>query len=204
MLCSCSIFKSPVEKKEGFKMITAIGNYESNGLNSARFESKGLLDSRYDIEIYATQDSLKTSLTDVKKIFKKRPKKAYLKLSLINSVEIIEHLNSEFSDLSAYIIENPETQIITDIYVFMNSAQSNQILNANALFLNKTQEGIYRIKTVNGVEVDYITLNQKDVFDFSSEKFCVVKNYYDSKIISIGEGCKSKKKKTKKERYDRF
>jgi hypothetical protein len=205
LLVSCSIFYNGIEKKEGFKMITAIGNIESRTFKITKFESKGLLDARYDIEIYAIQDSIRTERSSTLKFYKKRPKRSYVKLSLINSVEIIEHLNSEFSDLSEYIKENQESEIVTDVYVFMNSQESKKILNADATFLNKTQEGIYRVKTVTGDEVGYIPLNQKNIFDFKSEKFCVMENYYESKIISIGEGCKSKNaKKTKKVRYDRL
>lgn len=205
MLMSCSMTQHKTEKIEGYKMITTIGDLEKKVFSPSVFESKGLINLRNDIEVYATQDSIAIPKASGINLFKKKPKKSYLKLSLVNGFLLIDQLNAESSKLSDYIFENPETRIITEISVFLNSNEEQNILNANALFLNKTTEGIYRVKTVSNVGIDYVSLSQDNIFDFKSEKFCIKKSQYDEKIISIGKDCSTvKKKKAKKTRYDRL
>jgi len=205
MLMSCSSLNHTDEQTIGYKMITAIGHLNSNAFEASSFESKGLINPRFDVEIYAQQDSIKIKREAISEFFKARSSKGFLKLSLINSADIIGHLNSEYSKLSKYIIDNPSTQMITEIDVFMTPQESKQILEANAIFLNKTQEGVYRVKTVLNGKTNYIPLNQENIFDFKSQEFCVRRDNYRKEIVALADDCPSvKNEKSKKIRYDRL
>lgn len=205
ILLSCSTTHRTSNNNDSYKMITAIGDLEKKLFSPSIFENKGLIDLKEDVEIYATQDSIAEPRESNFAIFKKRNKKSYIKLRLVNDYAIIKQLNSKSFKLSEYIFDNPGTHIITEISVYLNASDEQKIMNSNALFLNKTPEGIYRVKTVNNSGVNYVSLNQDKIFDFKSENFCLKKSQYDEKIISISTECSTQqKKKVKKTRYDKL
>ena len=111
-------------------------------------------------------------------------KPRFLRLSILNKIELTNHLNSnKYDDIRTYISQDKPYKIITQIDLTLKEEELSRFARVESVHVRHKENGIVELELNSEGTVKTLVMNNLEVFDYKWSNFCWGMDKFGKKTI---------------------